>query len=128
MPGKGFVDPQNSGRQPLYLRARTHFPPRPRGSDSDLGRGELASRAQTVSGTERCEFSAPYQVGGIRRASLQRRRPSEIVQASIPNEAGGSCVNVGHPPEGCGVLHCRRPVSVRLDMGWTRRSWSRRNT
>ncbi|MCU1490544.1 MAG: hypothetical protein JWM85_1949, partial [Acidimicrobiaceae bacterium] len=78
--------------------------------------GELAS-ASTVSGTSDVTFSANDPGAGIYEAVFNV--DGRVVQTSVPNEAGGSCRNVGQTTDGLpAFLHLQPcPSSVSTDVG-----------
>jgi hypothetical protein len=78
--------------------------------------GELAS-ASTVSGTSDVTFSANDPGAGIYEAVFNV--DGRVVQASVPNEAGGSCRNVGQTTDGLPAFLDLQPCpsSVSADVG-----------
>ena len=113
--GNGFVDPNNYAAA-LYLYAADLTLEQTAGPTVTSVGGELAS-APMVSGTSDVTFSANDPGAGIYEAVFNV--DGRIVQASVPNEAGGSCRNVAQTTDGLpAFLHLQPcPSSVSADVG-----------
>jgi hypothetical protein len=111
----GQGDPNNYAAA-LYLYAADLTLEQTTGPTVTSVGGELAS-ASTVSGTSDVTFSANDPGAGIYEAVFNV--DGRVVQTSVPNEAGGSCRNVGQTTDGLpAFLHLQPcPSSVSADLG-----------
>ena len=112
----GQGDPNNYAAA-LYLYAADLTLEQTAGPTVSAVGGELAS-ASTVTGTTDVTFTASDPGAGVYETVFSV--DGKVVQASVPDEAGGSCRNVGQTTDGLpAFLHLQPcPASVSADVGF----------